>query len=278
VKRVIINGYGADINEMAAINPFTRRKQKLSEKEVEAALSKIRAEYDKYIVTFHKSARLKEEFERRYHNARIEFRDLENFLKEEIAAVKAIFSHQSQLKKEQMAEAEKARLKEQRKNQPDFADRVLEQFKKKITAYPPLQVHREASYEVQHLYGAIYKFEKMYWPVLDRFIAEHRSWALRGERRDFNNELWRFTPSGDNGLPVVLEKYCLLLDSPNVPLKEKLREAQQCIKEAAFLLNDIVRCCKEIMKRGIDGTNIEKSLDFVQNIINDFRIRDFRDR
>ncbi|MBN2658225.1 MAG: hypothetical protein JXR86_14290 [Spirochaetales bacterium] len=263
---------------MAVLKPFSRRKQKLSEKEIEAALSKIRGEYDKYIVTFHKSAALKDEFERRYRNALIESRDLENFLNEEIVAVKSIFHHQNQLKKDQLAQIEKARLKEKRKEQPDFADRVLEQFKQKITAYPRIKIHNDASYEIEHLYGAISQFEKLHWPVLDNFIAEHRSWALRGENSDFNTELWRFTPSGDKGIPIVLEKYCLLLDSRTVTLKEKSIEAQQCIKSAAFILNDILWCCKEIMKKGIDGSNIEKSLDFVQNIISDFRIKDLTNR
>lgn len=177
-----------------------------------------------------------------------------------------------------MAEAEIARLKDRRKGQPDFADKVLEQFKKKISAYPRLRIHPEASYEIEHLYGAISQFEKLYWPALDKFISENRTWALRGEFRDFNNELWRFTPSGDKGIPIVLEKYCLLLDSPSITLKEKSIEAQQCIKEAAFILNDIVWSCKEIMKKGIDGANIEKSLDFVQNIISDFRIKELKNR
>lgn len=263
---------------MAKINSFFQRKQTLSDNEIKAALNKIRAEYNKYIVTFYKSAALKEEFEYRYRNACIESRDIEIFLKEEIVVVKSLFAHQNDLRKEKMAAEEKQRLNDARKSQPDFADRVLEKLKKKMLVYPPLKIHQEASYEIEHLYGAINQFEKRYWPQIDRFIQENRNWALRGEKRDFNNELWRFTPSGEDGIPVILEKYCLLLNSQAATLKEISFEAQQCMKEAAFLLNDILWSCKEIASKGIDNSYIEKSLNFVQNVINDFRIKDLKTR
>lgn len=263
---------------MAQLNPFARRKQKLSQKEIDSVLHKIRAEYDKYIVTYHKSAALKEEFERRLRIALIESRDMERFLSEEIAAVRSIYELQEELDRKQMAAREKSRLKALRKEQPDFADKVLEELKSRITAYPKLNVHREASYEIVHLYGAIEEFERKHWPEIDRFIGEYRSWALKGERKDFNLLLWRFVPAAEGKVPPILEKYCLLLDSPDKPLKELNFEAQQCIKEAAFLLNDILWSVKQIISQGIDGRNIEKNLDFVQNVINDFRIRDLKNR
>ena len=78
-------------------------------------------------------------------------------------------------------------------------NRLINAEEKKIVAYPSLKIHKEASYEIEHLYGAIILFEREYWPPLDRFISEHRGWALRGEKRDFNNEIWRFIPSGERG-------------------------------------------------------------------------------
>lgn len=263
---------------MAIINPFSRNKQKLKKNEIESALSKIRAEYDKYIVTYHKPATLKEAFERRYKNAQIESMDMTRFLSEEIAAVQSIFTHQDKMDKERKAETEQVRLKEMRKGQPDFADRVLEKLKNKMLAYPSLNFHKEASYEITHLYGAMREFEKCHWPPLDRFIRDNGSWALRGEKKDFNTELWRFVPSGDGSVPLILERYFLMLNATDVPLKEISIEAQQCIKQAAFLLNDIIWSCNQIIRKGIDGSNIEKNLKFVQNIIDDFRIKDLKDR
>lgn len=263
---------------VVTMNPFAKRKQKLKKSEIEAAINKIQSEYDKYIVTFHKPARLKQEFEWRYTNAQIEHMDMERFLKEEIAAVMAIYDHQKKIEKDKIAKIEHERVKKIRKNQPDFADTVLEKLKAKIVAYPPLKFHKDASYEITHLYGAIGKFEEEYWPALDRFISENQNWALRGEKIDFNNEIWRFLPSGEDGVPVILERYYLMLNSTNSTLKEISRESQECMKNAAFLLNEIIWSCNHIIKKGIDSSNIDQSLKFVQNIVIDFRIKDLKNR
>jgi len=275
---LILSNIFADNRTVVTINPFAKRKQKLKKSEIEATIDKIRSEYDKYIVTFHKPALLKQEFERRYKNAQIEYMDMERFLKEEIIAVKSIFNHQEKIEKDKITKSEKDRMRTLRKNQPDFADKVLEKLKKKIIAYPPLNFHKDASYEIIHLYGALREFERQYWPSLDNFISENKSWALRGEKRDYNNELWRFLPSGENGIPVILERYYLMLNSKNTTLKDISREAQECMKSAAFLLNDIIWSCNHIIKKGIDSTNIDQSLKFVQNIVDDFRIKDLKNR
>jgi hypothetical protein len=268
----------ADNRTVVTINPFAKRKQKLKKSEIDATIDKIRSEYDKYIVTFHKPAQLKQEFEWRYKNAQIEHMDMERFLKDEIIAVKSIFNHQKKIEKDKSSKIENDRMKTLRKSQPDFADKVLEKLKKKIVVYPPLNFHKDASYEIIHLYGAIIEFEKHYWPSLDHFISENKSWALRGEKKDFNNELWRFIPAGENGIPVILERYYLMLNSTNTTLKEISREAQECMKSAAFLLNDILWSCNHIIKTGIDSANIDQSLKFVQNIVEDFRIKDLKNR
>jgi len=275
---LILSNIFADNRTVVTINPFAKRKQKLKKSEIEATIDKIRSEYDKYIVTFHKPALLKQEFERRYKNAQIEYMDMERFLKEEIIAVKSIFNNQEKIEKDKITKSEKDRMRTLRKNQPDFADKVLEKLKKKIIAYPPLNFHKDASYEIIHLYGALREFERQYWPSLDNFISENKSWALRGEKRDYNNELWRFLPSGENGIPVILERYYLMLNSKNTTLKDISREAQECMKSAAFLLNDIIWSCNHIIKKGIDSTNIDQSLKFVQNIVDDFRIKDLKNR
>jgi|GEM_PF-562184 len=268
----------ADNKTVKTINLFSKKKQKLKKHEIEATIDKIREEYDKYIVTFHKPLSLKNAFERRYTEAKIHEVDMERFLGEEIAAIKSIYLHQNKLDKDKKDDEERARLKHQRKSQPDFADKVLQKLKDKITVYPPLRFHKDASYEIVHLYGAIREFESQHWPPLDHFISEHQSWALRGDRKDFNNDLWRFLPAGDTLIPPILERYKLLLDSTDVPLRDITREAQHCLKEAAFLLNDILWSCNNIIKKGIAGENIEKNLDFVQNVINDFRIKDLKNR
>lgn len=260
------------------MNPFAKRKQKLKKIEIDAVIKKIRSEYDKYIVTFHKPATLKQGFENRYKNAQIQYMDMERFLREEIAAVQSIFALQKKKEKHRFNEIEQERLKALKKGQPDFADKVLEKLKNKIISYPPLEFHKDASYEITHLYGAIREFEQNHWPILDRFISENKSWALRGEKKDFNNELWRFLPSGENGIPLVLERYHLMLNSTDIMLKDISREAQECLKQAAFLLNDILWSCNSIIKKGIDGSIIEKDLIFVQNIIEDFRIKDLKNR
>nr|MDA3810366.1 hypothetical protein [Spirochaetaceae bacterium] len=147
-----------------------------------------------------------------------------------------------------------------------------------VTVYPSLKFHKDASYEIIHLYGAIREFDKHHWPQLDHFLSENQSWALRDDKKDFNNVIWRFLPAGENQIPPILERYNTLLDSTDIPMRDISREAQNCLKEAAFLLNDIIWSCNNIIRKGIDSTIIEKDLNFVENIVNDFRINEMKNR
>ncbi len=273
---IYLNMNIADDKKVLKLNALFKRKQKLNRVEIDSTIQKIRAEYDKFIITFHKPISVKSNFEQRYKEALIHSIDMERFLRDEIYVVKSIYENEKNLEKNRLIELEIERKNKIRRTQPDFADRILKELKDKVTVYPSVSIHKDASYEIIHLYGAINYFEKHHWPQLDKFIEKSQNWALRGEKKDFNNEIWRFISSEPDCIPQVLERYVILLNSTSPTLKEVTREAQECIKKAAFLLNDIASRCQIMIKKGVDSSEIEKHLDFVLQIIDDFRIKDFK--
>ena len=144
---------------------------------------------------------LKRAFQERYRNILEVSGDMERFLKEEMFAVQALFLKQSDRENGEKGTPEQGRQKQSPTRQPDFADRELKTLTDRIHAYPPLNFHEDASDEIIHLYGAIREFEGNHWPQLDRFINEDRSRERRGEDKDYNNLISRFTPTGEGNIP-----------------------------------------------------------------------------
>jgi len=111
-------------------------------------VEKIRKRYDEYISRYFKPKSLREAFESRYIRALRGGIDVSSFLLAEISAIEELIGRE-----EQRVMAGPARPAPAR--EPSFADKVLEENRKRITKYPEVPFHADAGEEVRRLVGAL---------------------------------------------------------------------------------------------------------------------------
>jgi len=246
----------------------SKKNDKLSQKEIQAALVRIRQKYDDHIITYMTDIAEKSAFEERYVmalNARV---DLTRFVQEEIL-------HLQELERKAAVAVDRAeRLKKMPKTgKKSFADKIMEELEERIQSYPSLDFNEHASLEVQKLYGALGVLHEKYWNSLGDFLRATHSFELS---YNLENRLLRMTAAGTDGIPPELERYQFLLSQKGKYASELFREAQESIKRASFFLHDLRILLQESMERGMIDENVEKAYKYVENIIQDFRLKDLK--
>lgn len=248
---------------------FKRKKSdKLTPKEVEAALSRIRNTYDDYIITYMTPIDEKSAFEDRYIDALHARVDLTRFINDEIKHLQTLISAGEEDK------ARKARrVRKSSKPKKSFADKVLEELEKQIETYPEIEIHDDASPEVKKLYGALKELDNTYWANLAGFIRNVHSSTIS---YNLENRLLRMTTVGGDAVPPELDRYLFLLNQKGKYSSELFRESQECIKRASFFLHDLRRILLECQDRGLMDEKVEIAYNYVENIIRDFRLKDLK--
>jgi hypothetical protein len=246
----------------------SKKNDKLSQKEIEAALARIRQKYDDHIITYMTDMAEKTAFEERYAmalNARV---DLTRFIQEEII-------HVQELEKKASVAVDRAerRKKAPRVSKKSFADKIMEELEQRIDPYPSLDFNEHASLEVRKLYGALGVLQDKYWHSLGDFLRKAHSFELS---YNLENRLFRMTASRPDEIPAELERYQFLLSQKGRYATELFREAQESIKRASFFLHDLRILLLESIERGIVDENVEKAYKYVENIIQDFRLKDLK--
>ncbi len=257
------------LKKLILVLMFSRKKSdKLSSKEIETALAKIRKGYDDYIISYMTAIDEKSGFEDRYITALHARVDLTRFIREEIEHLQALTRDR---------ENEKAASVHVRKAAPadkrSFADKIMEELEKKIEKYPEIDIDEDASVEVKKLYGALNELDRIHWVVISGFIRKVYSSSVSYE---LENRLLKMTTMGENDVPPELERYLFLLKQRGQYASELFREAQECIKRASFFLNELKRILEECRDRGLMDESVEIAYNYVENIINDFRLKDLK--
>ena len=245
-----------------------KKKDRLSPREIEAALARIRQKYDDHIITYMTDTSEKSAFEDRYILALHARVDLTRFVQEEIL-------HLKQLEKKSREEADRAPViaKKKKVSQKSFADRVLEELEQRIAPYPELDFDPDASMEVRKLYGALGYLYKEHWHALSDYLRRFHSSELS---YNLESRLLRMTVMGHDNVPPELERYQFLLNHRGKYASELFREAQESIKRASFFLHDLRILMLETRERGIIDEKVEKAYKYIDNIIQDFRLKDLK--
>ena len=254
--------YIADNKQM-----FKRNKSdRLTPKEVETALTRIRKTYDDYIISYMTPIDEKSAFEDRYIDALHARVDLTRFIKDEI-------EYLQQLIKE--GEDKKIRNIKPATAQPakGFADRIIEELEKKIESYPEIYLHDDASVEVKKLYGALKVLDYEHWSTVSTFIRKVHSSTVS---YNLENRLYRMTTVGGESVPPDLDRYLFLLNQNGQYSTELFRESQECIKRASFFLHELHHILLECQDRGLMDESVEIAYNYVENIISDFRLKDLK--
>lgn len=245
---------------------------RLTDQEIDRTVARIRAEYDHYIVHFHKTPDTKRKFEDRYAEALRNRTDLTLFLGAEITVVKSLIE-----RAREEASAPPPAPKPAKK--VSYADMIVEQLRARIKDYPALGLpeHPEKSPDVDKLYGTLRWFRKELWEYLyPIFLGKCASPALFSA----DVELGALTLQGDRW-PKEVETYWALLNS-KTELSQVARAQNRCLLQGAQLLQKI--------KRLLDNAALEESLTpselnvvkkaqaFVERVLSDFRLKELAAR
>jgi len=249
---------------------FKRKKgDKLSSKEVEAALLRIRKTYDDYIITYMTPIDEKSAFEDRYIEALHARVDLTRFIRDEIGYLQTLIQKGEDAKVRQSVPVRPSPPGKKK----SFADKIMEELERKIESYPEIDLHEDASVEIKKLYGALRELDLKHWQTISEFIRKVHSSTVS---YNLENRLIRMTTISGESVPPELERYLFLLNQGGRYTSDLFRESQECIKRASFFLHELRHILLECQDRGLMDEKVEIGYNYVENIIRDFRLKDLK--
>lgn len=248
--------------------------RKLTPGEITAAVEKIRRRYDEYIVKYYKPQSLRRAFEERYLRALRSSVDISSFLLAEISAV------------EELARREEERAASRAEAEPpaeSFADKVLEEHRRKIAHYPLVEFHPDASEELQRLVGGLRHLSDQHWPGLSQALRDTASNMNSLEMLNLDSQLRYLSSPERDGMPPFLSRYVGQLR--RFPRNHAVidREEKEYILQAAFFLNDLFTVLERVRRLYKDLSEaarqtLETVLGYVWGLISDFRLKDLKRR
>jgi hypothetical protein len=250
--------------------------RKLTPGEISSSVEKIRKRYDEYISKYFKPRTLREAFEGRYIRALRGGIDVSSFLLAEISAIEELIGREEQ--RVMAGPAKPAPPKE-----PSFADKVLEENRKRIMKYPDVAFHADAGEDVRRLVGALGALLQERWPDLGAALKDTMYAMNSSEMLTLDSQLRFLAPTGKEDTPQILSRLVAQLGKfpRNYPAIE--REEKEYILEAAFFLNDLCMVLERVKRVYTDmGETQKKVLEdgmaHVWGVISDFRLKDFKRR
>jgi len=250
--------------------------RKLTPGEISSSVEKIRRRYEEYISKYFKPKTLREAFEGRYIRALRGGIDVSSFLLAEISAIEELISREEQRVMAGPARAAAAK-------EPSFADKVLEENRKRIMKYPDVPFHADAGEEIRRLAGALGTLLQENWPELGGALKDTMYAMNSSEMLSLDSQLRFLAPVNKEETPQILFRLVGQLRKfpRNYPAIE--REEKEYILEAAFFLNDLFMVLERVTRVYTDmGEEQKKVLEagkaYLWGVIGDFRLKDFKRR
>jgi hypothetical protein len=248
--------------------------RKLTPGEISSSVEKIRARYDEYITKFFKPKSLREAFESRYIKALRAGVDVSSFLLAEISAIEELKERE-----EQRVMAGPAR--EAASRAPSFADKVLEENRKRIARYPDIGFHNDAGEEVRRLLGALSDLERDRWHSLSSALRDTMYSMNSSEMLALDSQLRFMASINREETPQFLSRLVTELGKFPRNYSSIDREEKEYVLEAAFFLNELFMILERVKRVYTDmGAESKRILDdtlaYVWGVISDFRLKDFK--
>ena len=248
--------------------------RKLTPGEISSAVEKIRKRYETYVSKYFKPRTLREAFEERYIRALRAGIDISSFLIAEISAIEELIQREEARVAAEPAKPEAAK-------QQSYADRVLEENRKRIIKYPDIPFHSDASEETRRLLGALSDLLRDHWQGIGAALADTMYSPSSPEMLTLDSQL-RYLASVDrNETPQFLIRLVAQLRKfpRNYSLVE--RDEKEYILEAAFFLNDLFTVLERVKRVYTDlgaeaKKTLEENLAYVWQMISDFRVKEFK--
>ncbi len=250
--------------------------RKLTPGEISSTVEKIRKKYDDYITRYFKRKSLRAAFEKRYIRALRAGVDISSFLLAEISAIEELTTREEE--RIQADPAEDSAPKE-----PSFAERVLEENRKRIAAYPDVPFHDDAREEVRRLVGALSLLERERWGDIGLALRDTMYAMTSTEMLAMDSKLRSLSTTGKNEPPVLLVRLMNQLRKFPRNYLAIEREEKEYILEAAFFLNDLFSVLERVKRvytemPAAEKKILEDSLAWVGGVIGDFRLKDLKRR
>lgn len=250
--------------------------RKLTPGEISSTVEKIRRKYDEYIVKYFKPRSLREAFETRYIRALRAGVDVSSFLLAEISAIEELTSREEQ--RIQAGPVRPAAEKE-----PSFADKVLEENRRRIAPYPDVVFHNDASEEVRRLVGALSSLASDRWGDLGMALRDTMYAMNSSEMLTLDSQLHYLSTADKEEPPAFMAR--LMSQLRRFPRNHAAveREEKEYILEAAFFLNDLFVVLERVKRvyteMGPEEKRVlEETLAYVWGVITDFRLKDLKRR
>jgi len=254
------------------------KPERLSSAEITNAIEKIRKSYDDYIVRYMKSPRIRDGFEDRYLEALKSKTDLTWFVQAEIEAIQGLIGKEEEKRRERSRSREQ--VKKEQTNRQDFADRVIDEMRKRIEGYPDAPLPEESSYEMKKLFGMLMMFEKEYWYRGDRILRKLSPSPYAEPRRSIEGRVYSLCYPGKDGIPQRCARYVALSSRFPRDYEALDREEKSGGVDAAQLLHTVADEFAGLTEApGItaeERADVAAVLEFVHTCIEDFRLADFR--
>ena len=241
-------------------------------------IDKIRKRYADFSVEFTKGTHALRAFEDRYIQALRRRMDMATFLHVEMTVVEDLIKTE----KEKLIKAanREIKTKEKQEEKKDFADRVIEENRRRIAKYPPIHIHKHASEDVERLYGTLSAISSQFWADIESFIRKSYPSAINNPRRRLEERILALCDTMHGGLPTRVSRYKSLFDwkAPDSP--EIVKEERKVLLDAAFFLYDLTDVFAEMLNspnlEPWEHESVEKMRRYVHTVIEDFRMREFR--
>jgi hypothetical protein len=249
--------------------------KKLTPTEIKETVEKIRKRYDEYAFKYFKASRHKSNFEQRYIDALKAGVDISSFLLAEISAIEEL------VKREETKVMERPPTKATPPGKA-FVDQIMDENRRRIEKYPDLAIHNDAREEVRRLFGALNKFERDYWPVLYGLLRNTSNSLNTKGMISLESQLHTLAGDGRGGVASRLERY--LAHLARFPRDYLLieKEEKDYILESAFLLHELEDILSSARKKHApllkeaERQKLDEIVDFINNIIADFRLKDLK--
>jgi hypothetical protein len=248
---------------------------KLTPGEISSTVEKIRKRYDDYITRYFKPKRLLRAFETRYIKAIRAGVDVSSFLLAEISAIEELIAREE--------ERIQAGPQPVENEQPSFADRVLEENRKRIASYPDVPFHEDAGEEVRRLAGALGDLERVRWGDLGAALSDTMYAMSSPEMLALDSQLHYLSTSKPDQPPAFLARLMSQLRKfpRNYPAID--REEKEYLLEAGFFLNDLVVVLERVGKVYTEMPAeqkqiVQEALAYVTSLLGDFRLKEFKRR
>ena len=249
--------------------------RKLTPGEISSTVEKIRKKYDDYITRYFKPKRLLRAFETRYIKAIRAGVDVSSFLLAEISAIEELSARE-----EQRVQAEP---ETDAANEPSFADKVLEENRRRIASYPDVPFHDDAGDDVRHLAGALGDLESERWGDLGAALKNTMYAMSSPEMLALDSQLHYLSTAKPDQPPAFLARLMSQLRKFPRNYAAIDREEKDYLLEAGFFLNDLVVVLERVGKvytemPPADRQVINDTLVYVNAVLGDFRLKDFKRR